>query len=106
MEANLRKILIFTYPSPDRAIVISLVEDDVKNHKHNEGGVICNDSLASTEPPFIGDIEPSAKNSNSGNAVKHGLHQEKHHIDCRHRIPLRPVSKLHDTQVSAKNMMF
>ena len=45
-----------TNPSPERAIVISLVEDDVKEHKQNEGGVICNDRLATTEPPIIGHI--------------------------------------------------
>ena len=82
-----------TYPCLDWAIVISLVEDNVEKEKHEKDGVIGEDSLATAEPPIIGDVEPGAEYQDPGSAVTHGLHQKKRHVHCCQGVPFSSVSK-------------
>ena len=64
LSHSLSIIKLFTYPI-SRSISFVFVKDDIKNHQHKEGGIICDDGSRAGELSPIDHIQPGAEDDHS-----------------------------------------
>ena len=55
LSHSLSIIKLFTYPI-SRSISFVIIKDDIKNHQHKEGGIVCDDGSCAGELSIIDHI--------------------------------------------------